>query len=295
MAPVAQLSQADICLFLQQLQTNPENVARWNSLMRMSLLRRGLIDLSIYALAAVSRKVLQFLKKQPRAPAINFTCNAPSAQTQKENGGAKLVLRREKRSDAQIKTHEAALIAIAQLCFRIICVKRLSMPEYVQHITDKCITQAGKLALNAHQATALANSCRGENDELLIGLISKMVEKKLNGQIAAIKIDNFLRTEGNWLEHIQSFGEEDRDTVQNATQGTAQGRGKEKKARVYEIVNDDDKMDVDTDVIKLDVDDRQVFPSAQAQGSPNKRQKINHAKVDETLELMEGHERRVAL
>jgi hypothetical protein len=230
MAPVTQLSKAGIRLLLQQLLANNPDVAYWDLLMRMSLVRGGLIDLTIYghrvasaprfAFMAVSGNVLAFLAKHPRAPAINFTFDVPVTRMQAEKGQAKLTLGCMKMSDAQVKIHEAAIVFIAQwltaLCtptpiplagaslpietgIRFICANTLGMPQYVQHLTDKFITQAGKLALSSHQVADLVNSCRGEDDALLIGLAGKLVEKKLNEQIGAKQLDIFLCSTGNRL------------------------------------------------------------------------------------------------
>jgi hypothetical protein len=39
MTPPSQLSKSDVRLFLQQLQTNPADITRWNPFLRISLLR----------------------------------------------------------------------------------------------------------------------------------------------------------------------------------------------------------------------------------------------------------------
>jgi hypothetical protein len=132
---------------------------------------------------------LEFLAKHPRAAAINFTFDIPSSPTQQEKGQAKLILSKAKMTNAQIKIHEAVIVAIAQwltaLCtpavqtlgakkleveisMRFICIHILAMPVYAQHLTSKFIVQAGKMELNAGQITELVKSCRGEDDELLV-------------------------------------------------------------------------------------------------------------------------------
>jgi hypothetical protein len=227
MAPPALLSKADIRLFLQQLQRNPSDITRWSPKMRMSLLRGGLIDLAVYgrriisvprfALMAVSNSTLAFLAKNPGTPAINFTFDVSAMRTENKDGQAKIVLRRERMSHAQIEIHEAALIAIAQwltklctpmpialvgasspieTCMRFVCAVMLDMPGYVHHLTAKLIMQAGKLAISSYQFAELVKSCRGEDDELLIGLAGKLVEKKLDGHIAAQQLKNFPDADG---------------------------------------------------------------------------------------------------
>jgi len=185
---MSQLSKADVRLFLRQLQANSADVTKWEPMMRLSLLRGGLIDFTIYgrrvasaprlALMAVSQSALAPLAKHPCAPAINFKFDVPAVQLRGGNGQAKLVSGKGKMREAQIKIHEAALIAISQwlttlctpalmplagasfsieTCIRFICVHTLHAPECVQHLTDKFITNAGKLALSSQQVTELVS------------------------------------------------------------------------------------------------------------------------------------------
>ncbi|CAA9958849.1 hypothetical protein PTMSG1_02384 [Pyrenophora teres f. maculata] len=230
MAPTAQLSKADLKLFLQQLQTNSADVTQWNSMMRMSLVRGGLIDLTIYgrriastsrfALMAVFPSLLAFLTKHPHAPAVNFTFDVPKAQ---KRGGAvtsQLTPVKEKMSDAQIKIHEAAIIEIAQwltalctprlkaltggslpieTCIRFICANILGAPEYVQHLTDKFVEQSAKYAFTAVEMTELVKSCRGEEDALLVGLAAKLIQKKLDNQINPNYLCRFMAVDGNQI------------------------------------------------------------------------------------------------
>jgi hypothetical protein len=293
MAPVSQLSKADVRLFLQQLQANSADVTEWNLMMRLSLLRGGLIDFTIYgrrissaprlALMAVSQSALVFLTKHPRAPSINFTFDVPAVQVQKEKGQTKLTHGKSKMSDAQIKDHEAALVAISQwlttlctptliplaganlrieTCIRFICAHILHASEYVQHLTDKFITDAGKLVLSSHQVKELVKSCRGDDDPLLIGLADKLVGKKLDGQIAATQLDIFLCTTGNELlkKKVETMEKE---------MGF--------KVRVHEIKDDGDQ-DVETEICKLDADGWQILPRPIGGGTNLERQKTTHGK-----------------
>jgi hypothetical protein len=257
----------------------------------MSLLRGGLIDLTIYgrrvasaprfALMAVSSSALTFLAKNLYAPAVNFTFDVPAARTEE----GKLILRTEQMSDAQIKVHEEALVEIAgwltalctpsartlgakelrvEICTRFICTHILGMSLYVQHLTAKFVDAAGKMVLNAHQVTELVKSCRGEDDALLVGLAGKLVEKIINGQIAATQLDLFLASPGNLLLRSRVLGlQKEMGLVPPTT--TASGaeqktmlkaptaqmeklplREKE-KARVWEVVDKGDKMNVEID------------------------------------------------
>jgi hypothetical protein len=86
-------------------------------------------------------------------------------------------------SDAQIKVHKAALVAIARwltaLCtpnirvieskelqteivVRFICANVLGMEVCVEHLTRKLIDMSGKMPFDARQVTALVRSCMGE-------------------------------------------------------------------------------------------------------------------------------------
>lgn len=230
MSTAAQLSEADLRLLLQQLQANPTDVTQWDPILRMSLVRGGLVDLTIYnrcvastprfALMAVSPSLLVFLTKHPRASAVNFTFDVPKACKQEHGSKAQLTLPKEKMSDAQIKIHETALFEIAQwltalctprpktltgtslpieTCIRFICANILGGPEYVQHLTDKFVALAAKPALTGAQVTELVKSCRGEDDALLVGLAAKLIEKKLNNQIKAKHMHDFLTADGNQL------------------------------------------------------------------------------------------------
>jgi hypothetical protein len=334
MAQTSQLSKSDIALFLQQLQTNPANITAWNPLMRMSLLRGGLIDLTIYsrrvasaprfALMAASSSALAFLAKHPRAPAINFTFDVPAPQTGTGNGKAKLSLGEYKMCDAQIKVHEAALVAIArwltalctpvpqplvadslltEIAIRFICANVLGMPGYVQHLTSKFVDLAGKMALNQGQATELVRSCRGEGDALLIGLAGKLVEKKINGQIAGGQLDIFLACPGNGLlkdriegleremgivpaqipEPFKSIQQPANAIFKAPTANIGIPRKMETKkenARVWEVMHEGDKMDVETGVVELDAEGWQVFHGVLREGSPRKKQKTQHGMAD---------------
>ena len=199
-------------------------------MLRMSLVRGGLVDLTIYnrrvastprfALMAVSPSLFAFLTKHPHAPAVNFTFDVAKACRQDCGSKAQLSLPKEKMSDAQIKIYEAALIEIAQwltslctprpkpitgtslpveTCIRFICANILGAPEYVQHLTDKFVELAAKFALTGSQVTELIKSCRGEDDALLVSLAAKLIEKKFDNQISAKRMYGFLRADGNQL------------------------------------------------------------------------------------------------
>ncbi|KAG9190858.1 hypothetical protein G6011_08946 [Alternaria panax] len=297
MAPVSQLSKADIRLFLQQLQANPLDVTMWGPTMRLSLLRGGLIDFTIYgrrvssaprfALMAVSQIALAFLVKHPRAPAINFTFDVPAVNMGKERGQTKLINGKSKMSAAQIGVHEAALVAISQwlttlctltlmpldgttfsveTCIRFICAHTLCAPEYVQHLTDKFVTGAVKLALSSHQVTELVKSCRGHDDVILIGLADKLIGKLLSDQVATTQLDNFLRTAEN---------EPLRKTVE--TMEREMGFRTKDMSRVHEI-KDDAEMDVEAGNIEVDASERQILLSASGGETSSKRQKTAHVK-----------------
>ncbi|KAF1833472.1 hypothetical protein BDW02DRAFT_380565 [Decorospora gaudefroyi] len=315
MAPVAQLSKADMCLFLQQLQANPPDIAVWDPTMRLSLLRGGLVDLTIYgrrvastprfALMAISTNALAYIAKHPCIPAINFTFDVPAARTQAKKGQVELVLRREKMSDAQIKVHEAALVSIAQwltslctpapkalvgaspaieTCIRFICAHTLGMPQYVHHLTDKFIMQAGKLALSSHHVTELVKSCRGEDDALLVGLAGKLVEKRMSGQVAAQQLDAFLNADGNRMLREKVDGLErhlgikiQAEKLKEVVGNMVQALSKKREIGSVDEMEGADKMDVDigSGVIGVDADGWQVSPD----GIPKKKQKVGHGQL----------------
>ncbi|KAL1797584.1 hypothetical protein ACET3X_004190 [Alternaria dauci] len=241
MSPVPQLSKADVRLFLQQLQANPVDVARWDPMMGLSLLRGGLIDFTIYgrrvgsaprfALMAISPSALTFLAKHPHAPAINFTFDLSAVQVRKEQGPTKLMKGKSKMSATQISIHEAALVAISQwlttlctptpmplvganfsieTCIRFICAHTLRAPEYVQHLTEKFIADCGRLAMRSYQVNELVKSCRGDDDVLLVGIAKTLIGRKLDGQIATTQLEKFLGTSGNELlkKTVETLGRE---------------------------------------------------------------------------------------
>ncbi|RMZ66484.1 hypothetical protein GMOD_00001820 [Pyrenophora seminiperda CCB06] len=228
MAPATDLSREDLRLFLLQLQNNPKDVTQWDPIRRMSLARGGLIDLTIYgrriasaprfALMAIFPRLTGFLIMKSRAPAVNFTFDVPKAP--EEGTQSKLTLAKEKMSDAQIKVHESALIKIAQwltalctrrpmsltgaslpieTCIRFICANVLGAPEYVQHLTEKLVELAVQSTHKTAQVTEFVKSCRGETDAMLVGLATKVIEKKRNSQATAKHLQGFLAADGNQL------------------------------------------------------------------------------------------------
>ncbi|KAK1915957.1 hypothetical protein P3342_003772 [Pyrenophora teres f. teres] len=312
MAPTAQLSKADLKLFLQQLQTNSADVTQWNSMMRMSLVRGGLIDLTIYgrriastsrfALMAVFPSLLAFLTKHPRAPAVNFTFDVPKAQ---KRGGAvtsQLTPVKEKMSDAQIKIHEAAIIEIAQwltalctprlkaltggslpieTCIRFICANVLGAPEYVQHLTDKFVEQSAKYAFTAVEMTELVKSCRGEEDALLVGLAAKLIQKKLDNQINPNYLRRFMAVDGNQLLKLKKSEKTDNNMLELEDDSKAiknSIRSKRNKSRVYEVVGGIE-IDGDDQVVEIDADGWEIFSSGKESGSPAKKRKIDRKRA----------------
>ncbi|KAI4688674.1 uncharacterized protein J4E84_004604 [Alternaria hordeiaustralica] len=322
MTPISQLSKADVRLFLRQLQANSADVTKWEPMMRLSLLRGGLIDFTIYgrrvasaprlALMAASQSALAFLAKHPCAPAINFTFDVPAVQLRGGNGQAKLVSGKCKMREAQIKIHEAALVAISQwltalctpalmplaganfsieTCIRFICVHTLHAPEYVQHLTDKFITDAGRLALSSQQVTELVSSCRGDNDQLLMGLAEKLIGKKLDGQLAPKQLSMFLCKAGNellkkkveTLEKEMGFttkGTGPKAALQSWTEGfpssfpTAATRS---AGRIHET-KDHEIIEIDKDVMEVDADGWQVPPRTKEDAAASKKRKLTHNK-----------------
>ena len=322
MTPISQLSKADVRLFLRQLQANSADVTKWEPTMRLSLLRGGLIDFTIYgrrvasaprlALMAVSQSALAFLAKHPCAPAINFTFDVPAVQLRGGNGQTKLVSGKGKMREAQIKIHEAALVAISlwltalctpalmplaganfsiETCIRFICVHTLHAPEYVQHMTDKFITDAGRLALSSQQVTELVRSCRGGNDQLLMGLAEKLIGKKLDGQLAPKQLNIFLCNAGNellkkkveTLEKEMGFttkGTGSKTALQSWTEGfpslssTAASRS---AGRIHEI-KDHEINEIGKDVMKVDVDGWQAPPRTKEEAAASKKRKLTHNK-----------------
>jgi len=290
--------------------------------MRLSLLRGGLIDFTIYgrrvasaprlALMAVSQSALAFLAKHPCAPAINFTFDVPAVQLRGGNGQTKLVSGKGKMREAQIKIHEAALVAISlwltalctpalmplaganfsiETCIRFICVHTLHAPEYVQHMTDKFITDAGRLALSSQQVTELVRSCRGGNDQLLMGLAEKLIGKKLDGQLAPKQLNIFLCNAGNellkkkveTLEKEMGFttkGTGSKTALQSWTEGfpslssTAASRS---AGRIHEI-KDHEINEIGKDVMKVDVDGWQAPPRTKEEAAASKKRKLTHNK-----------------
>jgi hypothetical protein len=277
----------------------------------MSLLRGGLIDFAVYgrsiisvprfALMAVSNSTLAFLARNPGTPAINFTFNVSAMRTENKDGQAKLVLRRERMSDPQIEIHEAALIAVAhwltklctpmpialvgasfpiETCIRFICTVVLDMPEYVHHLTAKFIMQASKLALSSYQIAELVKSCRAEDDELLVGLAGKLVEKKLDGQIAPQQLKNFLDADGTGLLRKRvhklvkemDFGNMDVPIEKKVDV-------KKENDRVYEVT-DGHVMDIDTEMIEVDAAGWQLFPRARDGSTPRKKRKVEVIVLD---------------
>lgn len=298
MAPASQLSEADVRLFLQQLEANPVDVTKWNPMMRFPLLRGGLIDFTIYgrrvgsaprfALMAVSQKALAFLAKHPRAPAINFTFDVPAVQLRGETGQVRLVTGKGKMREAQIKIHEAALVTISQwltalctpalvplagasftieTCIRFICVHTLHAPEYVQHLTDKFIMDAGKLAMSSQQVTELVRSCHRDNGRLLIGLAEKLIGKKLDGQLAAKQLNIFLCKAGNELlkKKVEILEKEmgfmsgrtgSRAALQSRTEQVASSfpTAATRLAGRFHEIEDHEMIEIDTDVVEVDAD-----------------------------------------
>jgi hypothetical protein len=230
------------------------------------------------------------------------------------------MLGKEKMTNAQIRIHEAAIVAIAQwltalctpgvqtldaekleveICIRFICTHILAMTVYAQHLTSKFIAQAGKIALNAAQVTALGKSCRGEDDELLVGLTGKLVEKKINGEIAGRRLDMFLSTPGNHMlkARVEELKKEMGLTLSSSSSITAGAQGKQdsktafmaptakmekltlpikdkkENARGWEAM-DDSIMEV----VQLDKDGWQVLPGAEVEeeqeGTPRKKVKL---------------------
>jgi len=328
MTSASQLSESDVRLFLQQLEANPVDVTKWNPMMRFSLLRGGLIDFTIYgrrvgsaprfALMTVSQKALAFLVKHPRAPAINFTFDVPAVQLRGENGQAKLVSGKGKMREAHIKIHEAALVAISQwltvlctpalmplagasfsieTCIRFICVHTLHAPEYVQHLTDRFITNAGKLALSSQHVTELVRSCRGDNDQLLMGLAEKLIGKKLDGQLAPKQLNMFLCKTGNELlkMKVETLEKEMGFTTKGtgskaALQSWAEGlpsssptAATRSAGRIHEI-KDHEIIEIDKNVMEMDADGWQAPPRAKEEAAASKRRKFTHNKDGKKLE-----------
>jgi hypothetical protein len=322
MVPTPQLSKADVRLFLQQLQANPTDVTKWELMMRLSLLRGGLIDFTIYgrrvgsaprfALMAVSQSVLEFLAKHPRAPAINFTFEVPALRVRNEQGQAKFVPGKRKMLERQINVHEAALVAILQwltalctpammplagasfpiqTCIRFIFTHTLHAAEYVQHLTDKFITDASKLALSSHQVTELVKSCRGDDDALLVGLAAKLVAKKLDGQIAATQLNIFLCTTGNELlkKKVETMEKEMGFKIEAAASKAASKAAlktrtedgsssftavaKHSKGRTHGT-KDDETIEIDTDIMEVDADGWQIVPHMKEEAAGSKRRKV---------------------
>ncbi|KAI0609196.1 hypothetical protein A1F97_05739 [Pyrenophora tritici-repentis] len=329
MAPAAQLSKADLKLFLQQLQTSSTDVAQWNSMMRISLVRGGLIDLTIYgrriastprfALMAVFPTLLAFLTEHLRAPAVNFKFDVPKAHKRGEAFQSQLTSAKEKMSDVQIKIHEAALIEIAQwltalctphsntltgaslaieTCIRFICANILGSPEYVQHLTNKFVEQSARSALTATGMTELVKSCRGEEDALLVGLASELIQKKLDNQINPNDLRGFMAADGNQLlklkveslekdmelghfETIQKSGKTDNTILgfeDDSKAANNRVRSKKSKSRVYEVTGGIE-VDGDDQVVEIDVDGWEMFPSGNESSSSAKKQKINHKRA----------------
>jgi hypothetical protein len=257
---------------------------------------------------AVSQSVLEFLAKHPCAPAINFTFEVPALRKRNEQGKAKFVPGKRKMLERQIKVHEAALVAILQwptalctrkmmplagaslpiqTCIRFICTHTLYAPDYVQHLTDKFITDAGKLALSSLQVTELVKSCRGDDDALLVGLAAELVAKKLNGQIAATQLNIFLYTTGSELlkKKVETMekdmGFKVEETASKAALKTTAREGsslftavaKHPKGSIQEIT-DDEIIEIDTDTMEVDADVWQLVPHMREEAESSKCRKV---------------------
>jgi hypothetical protein len=261
---------------------------------------------------AVSQSALTFLAKHPCAPAIDFTFDVPVVQVRKEQGQIKLIHAKTKMSEAQIRVHEAALVTISQwlttlctptmvplaganlpieTCIRFICAHTLRAPECVQHLTDKFITDASKLALSSQQVTKLVKSCRGDDDPLLISLADELIGKKFDGQIATTQLDIFLCAAGNELlkkkvkAMEKEMGFKIKDTGSNvrskvhleAVASPSQTASEKDLGRLHETKYDGET-DVGTDIVEADADGWQILPSASGGGTHSKRQKTTHRK-----------------
>jgi hypothetical protein len=55
---------------------------------------------------------------------------------------------------------------------------------------------------------------------------------------------------------------------------------KKENSRVWEVMHEGDKMDVETGIVELDAEGWQIFPGVLGEGSPKKKQKTQHGMAD---------------
>ncbi|KAF2875752.1 hypothetical protein BDV95DRAFT_280849 [Massariosphaeria phaeospora] len=206
---------------LQQLHTFPPDVRAWPLSARVTLLRGGLIDLTItspvspttplliasvpkYALMAVSAPVLTHLAvTNPHAPAVHFALSLAPAMSAASVARYTAALRRPAHwlnvlctapgpgrvPDMPLRNPDDDIRA--DLALRHLAA-HMQMSLYVRHIADKYIASVRAATLTPADMTAISLYGLGADDPLLLGVARELVRAKREGRVLGVAAEEEL-------------------------------------------------------------------------------------------------------